>query len=118
MKKHPKPIKELLREFRIKAYERELHRALTKLDTSFDQWRNGEISSGELSHRIHQYDRGPLYELLERYNRGSQDMSVAYAIVVGILERDEIPPELLTAIEGPLDLFQSMKDSGELKEPE
>ena len=48
MKKHPKPIKELLREFRIKAYERELHRALTKLDTSFGQWRNGEISSGEL----------------------------------------------------------------------
>jgi hypothetical protein len=53
------------------AYERELHRELTKLDQSFAEWRNGTISSGELSHRIHQYETGPSRELFKHYNRGS-----------------------------------------------
>jgi len=47
MRGYPKKIKRLLREYMIEAYERELHRELTKLDESFTEWRTGTISSGE-----------------------------------------------------------------------
>jgi hypothetical protein len=118
MQNYPKNIKRLLREYMIEAYERELHRELAKLDKSFDQWRSGTIGSGELSHRIHHYETGPSRELFKRYNYGPHDMTVAYAIVVGILNRDEIPSELLEAIERPLSFYRSLKDSNELALPE
>jgi len=54
MKEYSKRTKRLMREWMTEAYETELHRELTKLDESFAEWRRGAISSGELSHRIHQ----------------------------------------------------------------
>jgi hypothetical protein len=44
-------------------------------------------------------------------------MTVAYAVVAGILKREELPAELLEAIEQRLEFFQSMKDCNELREP-
>jgi hypothetical protein len=114
---YPKHIKKLLREFMTEAYERELHRELTKLDASFAEWRAGKIGSGELSYRIHEYETGPSRELFQKYNNSPHDMSVAYAIVVGILKPDEVPGELLEAIRGPLSFYQSLKADGELGEP-
>lgn len=114
---YSKKIMRLLREWMTEAYERELHRELTKLDQSFAEWREGRISSGALSHRIHQYENGPSRELFKQYNDGDQDMNVAYAIISGILNRDEIPTELLEAIERPLGFYQGMKDRNELREP-
>jgi len=118
MPDYPKRIKKLLVEAMTEAYERELHRELVKLDQSFAEWRAGRLGSGELSHRVHQYDIGPSRELYKRYNGDPHDMSVAYAIVVGILQRDEMPAELLEAIAGPLSFFQSMEDRHELKKPD
>ncbi len=109
MPDYPKHIKKLLREYMTEAYERELHRELGKLDQSFAEWRNGEISSGELSSRIHQYEIGPSRELFKYYNHGPVDMSVACAIVVGILEREEVPEELLKAIVRPLNFYEALK---------
>jgi hypothetical protein len=40
-------------------------------------------------------------------------MNVAYVIVTGILNRDEIPAELLEALAGLLEAFQTVKDEGE-----
>ncbi len=45
-------------------------------------------------------------------------MNVAYAIVVGILHRDEILVELLEAIERLVNFYQSMKERNELRIPE
>jgi len=118
MQDYPKKIKRLLREYMAKAYERELHRELAKLDQGFAEWRSGTISSGELSDWIHRYEMGPSRELWKQYNYGSPDMSVAYAVVVGILKREEVPPELLEAIGGPISFYRSMQERGELKEPE
>ena len=115
---YPKRIKKLLREYMIEAYEMELYRELGKLEPSFAEWRNGEISSGELSYRIHKYETGPSQKLFKHYNHGPVDMSVAYAIVVGILEREQMPDELLEAIAGPLDFYESLKAANELKEPD
>jgi hypothetical protein len=118
MKPYSKRIKRLLREYSMEAHERELHRELTKLDQSFVEWRNGEIGSGELSHRVHQWDTGPSRRLFKRYNYGSQDMNVAYAIAIGILDKDEVDAELLEAIGGTIGFFQGMQERGELREPD
>ncbi len=116
MRDYPKHIKRLLRESMAEAYERELHRELTKLDQSFAEWRNGTISSGELSYRIHQYEIGPSRELYKPYNQGEPDMNVAYAITTGLLNRAEIDGEVLEAIAGPLNFYKSMQQEGKLKE--
>jgi hypothetical protein len=117
MQQYPKNIKRLLREYMVEAYERELHRELAKLDQGFAEWRDGQISSGELSFRVHQYEAGPSRELYKKYNYLPHDGNVAYAIVTGMLKRDEIPAELLESISSLLEFYQSMKDRCELKEP-
>ena len=115
MKDYPKNIKRLLREYMTEAYERELHRELTRLDQSFAQWRDGTISSGELSYRIHQYETGPSRELYKQYNHSPHEMTVAYALVVGILDQAQVPLELLDAISGPLDFYRSLQERNELR---
>jgi hypothetical protein len=112
-----KAIKRLLREYLTQAYERELHRELTKLDQSFAEWRASKISSGELNHRVHEYEAGPSHQLYRQYNSSEAEMIVAYAIITGLLSRDEIAPEVLSALEKQLDFYQSLKERGELKEP-
>ena len=118
MKDYPKKIKRLIREYMTEAYERELHRELTKLEVSFSQWQNDEIGSGELSYRLHQYEVGPSRELYKKYNYGQADMNVAYAIVAGIVKKDEVPPEMLEALEGPLSFFEGLEARGELRKPD
>ena len=118
MRQYPKRIKRLLREWMTEAYERELHRELTVLDERFAEWRSGTISSGELRHRIHEWERGPSRALFKHYNHGPQDMSVAYAIVLGILDEAEVPEGLLEAIGRPLEFFRSLKERDELRERE
>ncbi len=92
MRGHPKHIERLVRDLLAEAYERELQRELRKLDRSFAAWRAGAISSGELSDQVHQYDTGPSRQLFKRYNVTTPEVTVAYAIVSGILKREEIPP--------------------------
>jgi hypothetical protein len=118
MREYSKGIKRLLREFSMEAHERELHRELTKLDASFDEWRQGAIGSGELDHRIHKYKSGPARELWKRYNHGEADMNVAYAIVAGILDIAEVPGELLEAIERPLAFYTGLKERDDLRLPD
>jgi hypothetical protein len=118
MQDYPKSIRKLLREYLGKAYERELQRELTKLDRSFVEWREGKISSGELSYRIHQYEKGPSRELFKQYNGDLPDMMVAYAIVAGILKQEEVPAELLEALATPLNFYQSLRERNELRMPE
>lgn len=117
MSDYPRHIKRQLREWMIESYERELERELVKLDQSFSEWREGRISSGEMSHRIHEYEVGPSRELYRRYNNVPHDMNVAYAVVTGILREEEVPAEVLEAIARPLSFYRFLKERGELKEP-
>jgi hypothetical protein len=116
MQTYSRKIKRMLNQYLAEAYERDLHREVTKLDQSFTEWREGNISSRELSQRIHQYERGPSRELFEQYNHGPADMSVAYAIVVGMLDANEMPAELREALSRPIGFYQSLKDRGDLRE--
>ena len=115
MREYPKRIKRLIREWMTEAYERELHRELSKLEESMAEWRRGEISSGEMSHRIHEWETGPSRALFKQYNHGPKDISVAYAIVAGILDEDEVPEEMLEAICGAVEFFRSMQERDELR---
>ena len=66
---------------------------------------------------LHQYDVGPSRELFKKYNYGEADLNVTYAIVVGILKKEEVPPELLETLEGSLDFFERLEARGELRKP-
>lgn len=118
MQNDSKHVKRLLREAVTTAYERELRAELTKLDQSFAEWRAGHISSGELSHRIHQFESGAARELFKRYNNVAPEMNVAYAITVGLLERESLPAELLEALVAPLSFYQSLADRDALATPD
>lgn len=115
MKEYSKTAKRLMREWMAEAYERELRRELTLLDESFAEWRSGAISSGELSHRIHEWERGPSRALFKHYNDGPQDITVAYAIALGILDEKEVPGELLEVITRPLAFFRSLRERDDLR---
>src|SRR5215207_1731610 len=117
MNDYPKRIKRLLREFAAEAYEKELSRELGRLGESFAEWRDGKIKNGELSDRIHQYETGVSRELFNKYNEGKNDFNVAYAIVTGILDRQDVPEELIAAIDKQLSFYESLKEAGELRLP-
>lgn len=118
MREYPKRIERLIGEWLAEAHERELHRELTRLDQSFAEWRAGAIGSGELSHRIHQWEAGPSRALFKHYNQGPQDLSVACAIVIGVLNETELPPELLAALAGPIDFYRALQERDELQHRE
>jgi len=94
-KEYPKKTRKLIRELKMAAHEEELRRALVPLSESFDRWKEGGTGSGELSDLIHEFNRGPARELFVKYNGAMLDLMVASAIVRGILDRDEVPQELL-----------------------
>lgn len=106
MREYSKRLKRLIREYASRAYEAELGRALGELEQQFAAWRNGQISAGELSDRVHAFTRGPARELHQRYNANLDDMQVAHAIVLGLLPRDELPAELLDALQPILAFFE------------
>ena len=66
-REHSKRIKKLRSEWLGEAYERELRRELTKLDASFEAWRQGEIDSWDLCDRIHKFHNGASRELYKQY---------------------------------------------------
>jgi hypothetical protein len=117
MAEYSKNVKRLIREFAAEAHEKELSRELARLDRSFSEWREGRIDSGELTYRIHQYETGPSRELFNKYNEGENDFNVAYAIVTGILNRQDVPEELIAAIDKQLSFYESLKEAGELRLP-
>jgi len=106
MREYSKRVKRLIREYASWAYEVELSRALGELEQQFAAWRSGQISAGELSGRIHAFTRGPARELHQRYSANLDDMQVAHAIMTGLLPRDELPAELLEALQPIIDFYE------------
>ncbi len=52
MRNIPKRMKRLLREQAARAYEAELRQALLPLAEAFEQWKAGQVESGELCELI------------------------------------------------------------------
>lgn len=90
-----KRVRRLLREFAARAHEEELRRALATLAKGFERWARREIDGFELSDLVHEFHQGPSRDLFLRYSTRPHDSAVAYAIVAGIIDRREVPEELL-----------------------
>jgi hypothetical protein len=103
----PKRLKRLLREHAGEAHEEELRRALVPVAEAFKRWEHGELGSGDLSDIIHRFHQGPARELFVRYNTPPLEMAVAYAITIGVLDRQTIPAQLLDHLARALAFYES-----------
>ena len=102
----PKRLRRALRDAAMEAHEEELRRALLRLAAAFEKWRAGELGSGELSEHIHAFHDGPARELFKKYNYGALDLTVAHAIVSGVLDRSRLPQELLAVLERAISFYE------------
>ena len=107
-----------LRELAGVAYSRELGTELAKVEKEFVRWRSGEIDPFELSDRIHQFHDGVSRDLYVAYRDLSPHHSVARAVAHQILERAEIPPDILAALQSAIELFEEQREesSGQVEE--
>jgi len=99
MKTYPIILKRQLRQWGQLAAERELQQQLTDLATQVDAWRQQMMTGRELRHVFHQYVNGASRELIQRYREQPDDLLVRKALAKGLLQRDELPRDLLAAIE-------------------
>jgi len=101
-----KSIRKKLLELKREAHEREIKKYLTELSAQFEDWKKGKMSSGELSVHIHEYDKGPSKWMMGFYNDIDYDVSVARAVAIGLLAREEVPDEILEMIERQITYFK------------
>ena len=99
-----------LRELAGVAYTRELSAELAKLERDFVQWRSGEIDPFELSDRIHRFHDGISRDLYVLYRDLSPNHAVARAIVLQWLQENEVPSEILSALELAIGFFRGQSD--------
>jgi hypothetical protein len=73
----------------------------------FDAWKAGKISNGELSDRIHRFYDGTSREIFKSYNDRSLEPTVARAIGEGILDRSQVPTELLEYLARSIEFYET-----------
>jgi hypothetical protein len=102
-----KRLRGVVRDLAAKAHERELRRLLDPIADAFAQWRLGMLDTqavlaswGRVAPRRRRFS--------QRYGTPSiAPMMVAYAIVVGLLENDEVSAEVLQALEKPIAFYRT-----------
>jgi hypothetical protein len=99
-------LRSIVRELAEKAHEREMRKILAPVADAFAQWRSGKKETWTL---LKDMDRisVPRRRLYERYeSKNSAPMMVAYALVVGLLREDEVPKEVVDALERPIAFYR------------
>lgn len=89
------------------AYERDLNHALATLHEKFERWRQGQLSPFDLSQAIHEFHNGEARDLFVVYNRLHPSQAVARAVALGIVQRSEVPAELLLSLDQAIAFFSS-----------
>jgi hypothetical protein len=107
MRDYPKGIKKLIRQYAAMAYEIELSRELKKLSCRFDDWKQGKISSIELAALIDEFNSEPSHGLFNQYNSSPLDMTLAHAISNGVINKSEVPDELLQYLNHAIHFYQA-----------
>jgi hypothetical protein len=105
----PKKIKKEIRNLAAKAHEEELRGALLVLSKKFDLWKNGSLTSFDLTEQIHKFHNGDARELYKRYESISQDLAVAMAIANGILPQNAVSPEIIDALSRQIEGCKELK---------
>jgi hypothetical protein len=96
----------LVREFAAKAHERAMRKLLMPLSEAFALWRIGKKDTWSLLDDMDRFSV-PRRRTRERYETNSiAPMMVAHAVVAGLLQRDEVPADVLQALEKPLEFYQ------------
>jgi hypothetical protein len=103
----PKHIKRTVRELAGRAYEVELGRALATLHEEFDRWKRGEINAFDVADAVHRFHQGPARELYLTYTQRHPKAAVAHAIQTGLLDREQIGPDVLEYLAGALSYYEA-----------
>lgn len=116
MDKVSKKLGKLLREHRDRAWEAENRIALGALAGRFDEWREGKLATDELDHAVHEYHDGIGREIWKRYALGDPAFALARAILVGIIDRDSLPPEVLEHVSPLVELITPNPDADQMNQ--
>jgi hypothetical protein len=84
---------------------------LLPIATAIDQWRAGQLGSGELTEIIHEFHDGPARELWKKYNSVPHEFAVAHAIVSGVIEKEAVPADVIEHCRGAIAFFATMPAS-------
>ena len=95
-----------LRQLAAIAYDRELGRELTRLETSFMDWRAGRLNPHDVSAAIHAFHDGVARDLWVRDNRVDPSSTVPRAIATGLVAESEVPSALLTKLQNALEYYR------------
>jgi len=88
------------------AYDRELGRELTRLETSFTEWRAGRVNAHDVSAAIHAFHDGIARDLWVLYNRMDPSSTVPRAVAAGLLAEHEVPAPLLSKLQNALEFYR------------
>ena len=111
MDRYTKAQKKKLRQLKDIVYERELDHSLEKLYQGFQKWRNKEIDGFELNGLIHKHHQGASREIWKFYTYADPYMAVAHAVNQGLLEKEDIPEDILEIIDTRIDFFSGNDES-------
>ena len=110
MQDFSRSIRKRLRELADLAYQRELDAVLRELDSSFADWRRGDIDGFQLSDLIHEFHQGPSRQLFGLYSRLKPPALVARAVALRLIERSDTPPEAWSRLERAIEYYEKERD--------
>ena len=87
-----------LRRLASEVYETEVHALLEELESSFEQWRAGEVLSSELLQTIHEFHQHQARELWSVYQALRDPEIVTRGLARGLLPESEVAPDLLAKL--------------------
>lgn len=73
---------------------------------AFDAWKAGKITSGELAERIHEFHDGTARDIFKSYSHRLIEQPLARAIAEGILDRSQVPVEVLEYLAGAIEFYE------------
>jgi len=104
--KLPKTTRDGLRELVSKAWQAELEQCLTDLEGRFAAWRAGGLDPFALAHEVREYGKGPIPRLATEYGEQSIGKLIeiaTYKVHLGVVSREEVPDDVLDALQPQLD---------------
>ncbi len=81
------------------AYERELHRELSRLQQHLELYRHRENKFFQMTDMKLKFMQETSDEILRLYDHLPPDQAVSRAVALGLLSRDEVPRDMRDAIQ-------------------
>ncbi len=101
-----KRLKAMVRKLADTAHEREMRALIEPVSESVGQWKSGKKDTWPLLEDLDRFNH-LRHRLTDRYRTNSiAPMLVACAIVSGILRKSEVSPELLQALQKPIEFYK------------